>query len=286
MTFKRVLDGYSAWRSIDTYSVWQSTDTYSVWQSTNTDIERVRTATFSYALITVVLAMPLSQRTASGQSADTSYRIVPQHSPAELRALAAVSNPPAEAGPFRESDLVDLATLDAPLQFDIRYATENNFMGMAFYRSARAFLQRPAAKALEGAAQVLADSGYGLIVFDGYRPWFVTKMFWDATPDSLKHFVAPPQNGSRHNRGAAVDVGLYDLRSGEPVSMPSGYDEFTERAYADFAGGSEASRRHRDILRGVMQDHGFEIYPYEWWHFDYRDWQEYPIMNHSFEEVE
>lgn len=230
--------------------------------------------------------MPLSNRKTYGQPADTSYSIVPQHSPAELRALAAVSEPPVEAGPFRDSDLVDLATIDAPLQFDIRYATKNNFMGMAFYRSARAFLQRPAAEALEQAAEVLANSGYGLIVFDGYRPWFVTKMFWDATPDSLKHFVAPPRSGSRHNRGAAVDVALFDLESGAPAPMPSGYDEFTERAYSDYAGGSKASRRHRDLLRRVMEDHGFSIYPYEWWHFDYQDWREYPIMNHSFEEIE
>lgn len=246
----------------------------------------MRVATFSYLLTTVVLTMALSHRAAKSQPADTLYRIVPQHSSAELRALAAVSQPPKEAGPFRDPDLVDLAMLDTPLQFDIRYATENNFMGMAFYGSARAFLQRPAAEALERAAKKLADSGYGLIVFDGYRPWFVTKMFWDATPDSLKHFVAPPQNGSRHNRGAAVDVGLYHLDSGEPASMPSGYDEFTERAYADYAGGSEASRYHRDLLRRVMEEHGFAIYPYEWWHFDYRDWREYPIMNHPFEEMD
>ncbi len=230
--------------------------------------------------------MALSHRSAAGQAADSTFRIVPQYSPAELRGLAAVSEPPHEEGPFRDPDLVDLASLDVPLQFDIRYATENNFMGMAFYRSARAFLQRPAAEALERAADILADSDYGLIVFDGYRPWFVTKMFWDATPDSLKHFVAPPQSGSRHNRGAAVDVGLFDLESGEPVSMPSGYDEFTERAYSDYPGGSERSRYHRGLLRRVMEDHGFAVNPYEWWHFDYADWREYPIMNRSFEEID
>ena len=251
-----------------------------------TSIPAIDRALFCYILITVVLTMAQSDRSAYGQPANTTYRIIPRHSPAELRALAAVSEPPVEAGPFRDPDLVDLATLDVALQFDIRYATENNFMGMAFYRSARAFLQRPAAEALERAADKLADSGFGLIVFDGYRPWFVTKMFWDATPDSLKHFVAPPQSGSRHNRGAAVDVGLYYLDSGEAAAMPSGYDEFTERAYSDYAGGSETARRHRDLLRRVMEGHGFAIYPYEWWHYDFYDWREYPIMNHSFEELD
>lgn len=247
---------------------------------------RMRIATSGFILLTALFAMALSHRSAAGQPADTTFRIEPQHSPAELRALAAVSKPPQEEGSFREPDLVDLATLDVPFRFDIRYATDNNFMGMVFYRSPRAFLQRPAAEALERAANVLADSGYGLIVFDGYRPWFVTKMFWDATPDSLKHFVAPPQSGSRHNRGAAVDVGLYDLKSGEPLVMPSGYDEFTERAYSDYPGGSDEARRNREVLRRAMEEQGFTVYPYEWWHFDHELWREYPIMNMPFEHLE
>ena len=245
-----------------------------------------RTTRLVRVFLTTLVAMTLSHRPAAAQSADSTFRIDPQYSPSELRALAAVSEPPREEGSFRDPDLVDLATLDAPLIFDIRYATDDNFMGMSFYRSARAFLQRPAAEALERAAATLADAGYGLIIFDGYRPWFVTKMFWDATPDTLKHFVAPPQSGSRHNRGAAVDVGLYDLASGEPLEMPSGYDEFTERAYADYDGGSEAARRHRELLRSAMEGQGFSVYPYEWWHFDYHEWRAYPIMNEAFEDLE
>ena len=244
-----------------------------------------RFARVVYVFLTPLFLMALSQRPAAAQSADSTFRIDSQYSPSELRALAAVSEPPREEGSFREPDLVDLTSLDAPLKFDIRYATDDNFMGMSFYRSARAFLQRPAAEALERAAATLADSGYGLIIFDGYRPWFVTKMFWDATPDTLKHFVAPPQSGSRHNRGAAVDVGLYDLETGEPVDMPSGYDEFTERAYTDYEGGSESARRHRELLRSAMEEQGFSIYPYEWWHFDYHEWRAYPIMNDAFEDL-
>lgn len=236
-------------------------------------------------LIGIALAA-LTHQPAAGQRPDTTFRIVPTRSLAELRSLAAVAEPPREEGPFRTPDLVDLSTLDAGLILDVRYASTDNFMGAAFYESPRAYLQRPAAEALEQAASELSDHGFGLIVFDGYRPWYVTKMFWEATPDSLKHFVAPPQNGSRHNRGAAVDVGLYDLRSGEPVAMPSGYDEFTERAYADYRGGSDAARRHRDLLRSVMEGHGFTAYPFEWWHFDYEDWRAYPIMNLSFDEID
>jgi D-alanyl-D-alanine dipeptidase len=240
----------------------------------------------SYIILIALAIAALSYRSAEGQSIDTTFRIIPERSISELRSMAAVSVPPQEEGEFREPDLVDLASLDAPLKLDIRYASADNFMGAVFYASSRAFLQRPAAAALEEAALDLSKKGFGVIVFDGYRPWFVTKMFWEATPDSLKHFVAPPGSGSRHNRGAAVDVGLYDLDTGAPVAMPSGYDEFTERAYAAYQGGSEAARRHRDLLRRVMESHGFAINPTEWWHFDHEEWREYPIMNLTFEEID
>ncbi len=238
-----------------------------------------------YLLIGLLIAA-LSHQSAAGQHADSTFRIEPVRTVAELRSLIAVAEPPVEEGTFREPDLVDLTSLDAPLKLDIRYASSNNFMGTAFYKSARAFLQRPAAEALERAAKDLSEHGFGVIVFDGYRPWFVTKMFWEATPESLRHFVAWPQSGSRHNRGAAVDVGLYDLETGEPVQMPSGYDEFTERAYTNYAGGSEAARRRRDLLRSVMVTHGFSVNPTEWWHFDHAKWREYPIMNLTLEEIE
>jgi len=101
------------------------------------------------------------------------------------------------------------------------------------YSQARAFLQRPAAEALVRAGHELHAKGYGLLIHDGYRPWYVTEMFWEATPNDKKIFVADPQNGSRHNRGCAVDLTLYDLKTGAAVRMPSGYDKMSERAYAD-----------------------------------------------------
>ena len=235
--------------------------------------------------ITFLAACTMSREQDSAIATDE-FRIDPVRPIDELRRTALSATPPEEDGPFREPELVDLGKLDSTLRFDIRYATERNFMGTAFYRHARAYMQRPAAEALLEAQQALAAEGMGLIVYDAYRPWFVTKMFWDATPESLKHFVAPPQNGSRHNRGAAIDVGLYDLQTGVVVPMPSGYDEFTERAYAQFEGGTREERRHRDLLRAVMHAHGFTVYPYEWWHFDYKDWREYPILNMPFEEIE
>lgn len=214
------------------------------------------------------------------------FRITPVRPIEELRREALAATPPDEEGDFREPELVDLATLDETLRFDIRYATTNNFMGAVFYDEPRAFLQRPAAEALLRAHRRLREEGLGLMVFDAYRPWFVTWMFFHATPAEQKEFVADPAGGSRHNRGAAVDVTLYDLATGQPLPMPSGYDEFTPRAYPDYSGGTAEERQNRDRLRRVMETEGFSVYPAEWWHFDYRDWRRYPIMNATFDEIE
>ncbi len=216
---------------------------------------------------------------------DGVFRIDPQRPVAELRAAALSASPPEEAGPFRDVDLVEVGALDPTIRYDIRYATDRNFMGEPFYTSAHAYLQRDVARALARAHRALAELGYGILVHDAYRPWHVTKMFWDATPPELRAFVANPADGSRHNRGAAVDVTLYWLADGEPVEMPSSYDEFTERAAADYQGGTEAQRRRRRILRDAMEAEGFTVLPEEWWHFDYRGWREYPILDLTFEEI-
>lgn len=228
----------------------------------------------------------MSHTNSSSTAADPVFRIQPVRPIPELRRETAAADPPGESGTFRAADLLDLAKLDERLRLDIRYASTQNFMGTAFYREAKAYLQRPAAEALRKVAEDLWQQGYGLIIYDAYRPWVVTKMFWEATPESLKRFVADPAHGSRHNRGAAVDVGLYEAASGASLPMPSGYDEFTERAYIDYGGGDPAARHHRDLLRSAMERHGFTVYRYEWWHFDYDEWREYPIINVPFEDID
>ena len=142
-----------------------------------------------------------------------------------------------------------------------------------------------AAEALGRAAKTLRAQGFGLVIHDGYRPWFVTKMFWDATPEEFHGFVADPAKGSRHNRGCAVDLTLYDVKTGKPVDMVSGYDEFSDRAFPDYMGGTSRQRWFRDLLRTAMQAEGFSVYEEEWWHFDYKDWNKYPILNKTFEEL-
>jgi D-alanyl-D-alanine dipeptidase len=197
--------------------------------------------------------------------------------------LLAQDGPPKDPKATRSADLVELVKLDPTIKLDIRYATKNNFVGVPFYTSARAFLQRPAAEALARAHKKLAERGYGILIYDAYRPWHVTKMFFDATPAKYKGFVADPAQGSRHNRGCAVDLTLYDLKTGAPVDMLTDHDEFTDRAYPDYLGGTSLQRWHRDLLRHTLEAEGFSVYPMEWWHFDYRDWRQYPIANAKFE---
>jgi len=192
----------------------------------------------------------------------------------------AARHPPREAGPFLPVDLVAVASVDATIRFDVRYATAQNFVGRPVYPPRpRVLLERPAAEALARASAVLRAKGFGLTVFDAYRPWSVTKLFWNLTPPAQRAFVADPRQGSRHNRGCAVDLTLHDLATGEEVAMPSPYDDFTERAHPDYAGGTVEERAHRNLLRAAMEAAGFTVYENEWWHFDYRDWRRYPILD-------
>ena len=194
--------------------------------------------------------------------------------------------PPKEPGPFRPSDLVEIVEFDPTIRLEIRYATKNNFLGRSVYKEARAFLQRPAAEALVRANQALRAKGFGLMVFDGYRPWHVTRVFWRNTPKDKKMFVADPAKGSRHNRGCAVDLTLFDLKTGQAVTMPSEFDEMTERSYAYYAGSTPEATRMRDLLAVSMTAEGFRVFDTEWWHFDYKDWKEYAILDLEFGEIQ
>src|SRR5476651_1921022 len=144
--------------------------------------------------------------------------------------------PPRGDGPYRPSDLVELVARGPTIRLDIRYATANNFVGRPVYAEPRAFLQRPAAEALVSVHHGLKQQGYGLLIYDAYRPWSVTKLFWDITPPDKNIFVADPAVGSVHNRGCAVDLGLYDLKTGREVDMPGAYDESSERSFVTYTG--------------------------------------------------
>jgi D-alanyl-D-alanine dipeptidase len=230
-------------------------------------------------------AVALAAIVLAAQERPQVFRITPVRPVAELRAEALAEQPPQEPGDFLRSDLVDLAKLDPRIKLDIRYATSDDFLSTPVYTSARAFLQRPAAEALLRAHRELIKQGYGLLIFDAYRPWYVTKIFWDATPPDKHQFVADPAKGSRHNRGCAVDLSLYDLSTGREISMPGVYDEMSERSYPNYAGGTPDQRAHRQVLRAAMEAQGFTVFETEWWHFDYRDWPRYAIQNIPFEAI-
>jgi D-alanyl-D-alanine dipeptidase len=230
-------------------------------------------------------AIILKRRQIEPEAGANQLRIKPQRPVPELMKEARAAQPPKEKGDFREADLVELTKLDPTIRLEVRYATTNNFLGTVFYSEARAFMQRPAAEAVVRANQKLKPYGYGLLIHDAYRPWYVTKVFWDATPDDKKIFVANPANGSRHNRGCAVDLTLYDLKTKKPVEMVSTYDETTARAYPDYPGGTSLQRWHRKLLRDAMEAEGFTVYEAEWWHFDYKDWKSYRIGNVAFDQI-
>ena len=210
---------------------------------------------------------------------------LPVHKLEALRSQALQAQPPEERGTFRASDLVEVATLEPSLRLDVRYATSDNMLGWPVYPEASVFLQRPAAEAVVRAHRALAARGYGLQLFDGYRPWYVTRIFWDAVPQEKRDFLADPAVGSRHNRGCAVDLTLFELATGRAVEMPSGYDEFSPRAHPDYAGGTAAQRAARDLLRRTLEAEGFSVNEREWWHYDCREWREYRIENLTFKEL-
>ena len=237
-----------------------------------------------YATEVEAASVVFKRRRLLGERGET-FRITPRRPIEELRKEALAATPPPRRGEIEEPNLVDLAPLDPTLKFDIRYATTNNFLSTPFYTTAKAFLQKPAAEALVRVHKKLAKHGYGLLIHDAYRPWHVTKMFWDATPDKNRLFVADPSQGSRHNRGCAVDLTLYDLKTGKPIEMPGGYDEFSDRSFADYPGGTSRQRWLRDLLRNAMESEGFTVYEEERWHFDYKDWRKYPIGTKTFEEL-
>ncbi|MFL3001752.1 MAG: undecaprenyl-diphosphate phosphatase [Cytophagales bacterium] len=216
---------------------------------------------------------------------ESTFYIEPVKEIHELRKISVNSPTPRLDSIGSHLELVDLKKLNDNFKLDIRYASENNFMRSKFYNLSKAYLNKDAAKNLLKAQKDLEEKGFGIVIFDAYRPWYVTKMFWEGTPKHLKHFVADPTDGSVHNRGCAIDIGLYDKKSGKNIKMISGYDEFTERAYPDYNGGEKEKRDIRDLLISTMERNGFSVYEFEWWHYNYNMCNS-GIMNYSFEELD
>ncbi|WBA43796.1 M15 family metallopeptidase [Hymenobacter canadensis] len=173
--------------------------------------------------------------------------------------------------------LVNLAEVVPGLRLDIRYATPHNLLGAPLYARAAALLARPAALDLVRVQAALARHGAGLLVYDAYRPYRATVRLWEKVQD--EQYAAPPWRGSRHNRGASLDVGLVDLATGHPLPMPTEFDDLTPAAHTAYEPVSAPARRHRGWLLAAMSAHGFVNYPGEWWHFDHHRWAEFDLLD-------
>ena len=194
----------------------------------------------------------------------------------ELWSLKSISSNP-------DNRLVDLEKEINGIVLDIRYATSNNFTHLTIYPAPKAFLRKPVAEALLKVQQALKGNGIGLKIYDAYRPYTVTVKFFEVYPDTT--FVASPKTGSRHNRGCAVDLTLIDLKSGKELEMPTAFDDFTEKAMHTYMNLSQKALQNRQLLRDVMSKYGFIPYESEWWHYDFKGWKYYPIMDLSFDEL-
>ena len=182
--------------------------------------------------------------------------------------------------------LLELIKLDPAIRLDMRYATANNFTGRVLYDEARAFLAAPAAQAVARASKAALADGFGLTIYDAYRPWRITKKLWDATPvGPKKEYVANPKRGSKHNRGCAVDLTLHDLQTWQLVEMPTEFDDFSEKAHRDYAGASAAAMANRARLARYLEAEGFIGLSNEWWHFDFTGWEQFPVMDIPFNKI-
>lgn len=204
---------------------------------------------------------------------------------ATLKAEALAAQMPVQDNSLMTAQLVNILTLDSTIKVDMKYAKDNNFLNMKMYDEEKAFVDLEMGKALVRVHKKLADFGYGLLIWDAYRPWYVTKMFYDALPMEEKTLLESPEKGSSHNRGLSVDVSLYDLKTGQPVKMISGFDELSFRTFSKYQGGIELARFERDLLRLIMEKEGFHGVDHEWWHFDYKDFKQYRLLNTSFSEI-
>jgi D-alanyl-D-alanine dipeptidase len=177
--------------------------------------------------------------------------------------------------------LVDIEKYIPGIKLDIRYATDNNFVGEAVYNIPRAYTRLPVAKALKKIQNELKKENLGLKIYDAYRPYSVTVQFFKKVKDT--NFVASPKKGSRHNRGCAVDLTIIDLKTGKEIEMPTTYDDFTERAASNFYDLPKNALVNREKLKRIMTENGFKVFPTEWWHYDFKGWENYELMNISFE---
>lgn len=173
--------------------------------------------------------------------------------------------------------LVNLEHYIPGIQKDVRYATTNNFTKQQLYTRTDIYLRLPAAKALKAVQTALRKKGYGLLIYDAYRPYHVTEAMFKIVPNDL--YAADPRKGSGHNRGVAIDLSMVDLKTNKPVAMPTDFDDFTRKAHQNYMPSDPVIAANRKILRDAMFQHGFKGSSTEWWHFYLPDYKKYPLMD-------
>ena len=183
-----------------------------------------------------------------------------------------------------EKQLIDLEEFIPGIILDIRYATANNFTGERIYDAAKAYARKPVAEALKRVQEDLAKHRLGIKVFDAYRPYRATVRFYEVYGDTT--YVASPFRGSRHNRGCAIDMTLVDLNTGKELKMPTGYDAFTRAAWPSTPVSDPEIRKNRNLLIQAMEKHGFRVNSSEWWHFDFRGWKNFEVLDIDFSELQ
>ncbi|WP_304277873.1 M15 family metallopeptidase [Phascolarctobacterium succinatutens] len=200
---------------------------------------------------------------------------------AKLREEAAKAAVPAALAAGEQAQLVDAASV-AGVKVNSVYAGSDNLFGAPLYSTPNLFVAKDAAAALGRVQQRLAPYGYGLVLWDAYRPWSVSKLANLALPEGKKDMLEDPEvKGSVHNTGNAVDVGLYSLDSGEELDMGCGFDEPSLRQYASYAGGTSRERYLRSLLREEMELQGFKGIEMEWWHFEFGNCSKFAHLNVS-----
>lgn len=171
--------------------------------------------------------------------------------------------------------LIDIRSFIPQIQVELKYATADNFTGQVVYKFEQCLLLKETALRLREIQWELETRGLGLKIWDGFRPMEAQWKFWELLPD--ERYVGDPRKGGRHTRGTSVDLTVV-TKQGQELPMPSAFDDFSEKAHQDYRGATPEQMANRDLLRTVMEKHGFEGVPHEWWHFDLVGWQNYPLL--------
>lgn len=208
------------------------------------------------------------------------YQVAAQNIPVNKYGLAVLSSKQQYEQLIKADSnqrLVNLEHYIPGIRKDVRYATTNNFTKQQLYTKTDIYLRLPAAKALKAVQEALRKKGYGLLIYDAYRPYHVTEAMFKIVPNDL--YAADPRKGSGHNRGVAVDLSMVSLKTNQPVSMPTDFDDFTFKAHQNYNPADPVVAANRKLLRDTMKQFGFKGSSTEWWHYYLPDYKKYPLMD-------